>query len=388
MQYRLSSITHRMVLGTQRMRILQRLEISNFKSIRAQELKLRPLNVFIGGNGSGKSNLIGVFRFLKEIVGQNLAGYTLQKGGADSLLYRGRKHSPQMEIYVEFGESPTTWPFTNSYRVRLAGTDDDSLYVASETAFRHDKVQYPNKPFDWPVGSNRRESRLREEAISEPTPRDILRDLDAYRVYHFHDTSDTAPAKATSDIDDNRFFRPHAENLAAFLYYLQQQKPHSFSLIQDTIRQIAPFFDRFQLAPSRNNPSKIRLEWLERGSDAYFNASSLSDGTLRFICLSVLLLQPELPPLILIDEPEMGLHPAAITVLANMLESASTKTQVMVATQSVTLVNQFSPEDVWTVDRTDGQSVFKQLNEADRAGWLEDYALGELWEKNLLGARP
>ncbi len=365
------------------MRILQHLKISNFKSIQSQELQLHPLNVFIGGNGSGKSNLIGVFRFLKEIVNQNLGGYAQLKGGADSLLYYGRKQSPQMEIDVEFGEAN----ITNRYRVQLSGTEDDSLFISEEVAYLHMTAMY-SRPFDWPVARNTRESQLKKVAEKEPTPRAILNDLESYRVYHFHDTSDTASAKSTSDINDNQFFRPQAENLAAFLYYLQQQKPHSFSLIQDTVRQIAPFFDKFQLAPARLNPSKIRLEWNERGSDAYFNASSLSDGTLRFICLCVLLLQPDLPPLILIDEPELGLHPAAITVLANMLESAATKTQVIVATQSVTLVNQFSPDSVWTVDRMDGQSVFKQLNSVGRTEWLENYALGELWEKNLLGARP
>jgi predicted ATPase len=366
------------------MRTLQRLKISNFKSIRSQELQLQPLNVFIGGNGSGKSNLIGVFRFLKEIVNRNLAGFTQVKGGADSLLHYGRKRSPDMEVFVELGEGR----FANKYDVTLAGTDEDTLFIRSETAYYHDKFKYPNKPYDLPVGSSLRESRLIERKNEHTCYAQILHDLELYRVYHFHDTSDTAPAKSTSDINDNQFFRPQAENLAAFLYYLQQQKPHSFSLIQDTVRQIAPFFDKFQLAPLRLNPSKIRLEWNERGNDAYFNASSLSDGTLRFICLCVLLLQPDLPPLILIDEPELGLHPAAITVLANMLESAATKTQVIVATQSVTLVNQFSPENVWTVDRVDGQSVFTQLNSADRTEWLENYALGELWEKNLLGARP
>ncbi len=366
------------------MRILQRLKISNFKSIRSQELQLHPLNVFIGGNGSGKSNLIGVFRFLKEIVNRNLAGYTQVKGGADSLLHYGRKRSKEMEIFVEFGEGR----FADKYEVRLSGTDEDTLFIRSETAYYHDEVKYPDEPYEMPVGSSRSESRLIDRKKEHQCYAQILHDLELYRVYHFHDTSDTAPAKSTSDINDNQFFRPQAENLTAFLYYLQQQKPHSFSLIQDTVRQIAPFFDKFQLAPSRLNPSKIRLEWSERGSDAYFNASSLSDGTLRFICLCVLLLQPDLPPMILIDEPELGLHPAAITVLASMLESAATKTQVIVATQSVTLVNQFSPENVWTVDRIDGQSVFKQLNSADRSDWLEDYALGELWEKNLLGARP
>jgi predicted ATPase len=366
------------------MRTLQRLKVTNFKSIREQELAFRPLNVFIGGNGSGKSNLIGVFHLLKEIVGQHLAGYTQLKGGADSMLYYGRKHSPQLELDVEFGEGNTT----NRYRVRLSGANDDTLFIGEEVAYYHEKLHHPKKPYDRPVTSNSKESQLVRRKDEHACYSQILSDLERYRVYHFHDTSDTASAKGYCDLEDNRFFRPQAENLPAFLYWLQQRKPDHFSLIQDTVRQIAPFFGQFLLAPSRLNPSKIRLEWQERGSDAYFNASSLSDGTLRFICLCTLLLQPDLPPLVLLDEPELGLHPAAITVLAHMLSSAATRTQVVVATQSVTLVNQFTPEDVWAVDREKNQSVFRQLSSADRTEWLENYALGELWEKNLLGARP
>lgn len=159
-------------------------------------------------------------------------------------------------------------------------------------------------------------------------------------------------------------------------------------MIQDTIRQIAPFFGGFQLKPSRLNESKIRLEWIEKGHDGYFNATSLSDGTLRFICLATLLLQPELPTVLLLDEPELGLHPAAVALLADLLAAASEKTQVVVATQSVTLINQLTPDQVWTVNREDDQSVFTKLNQADYSTWLDDYALGELWEKNLIQARP
>jgi predicted ATPase len=366
------------------MRILQRLKVANFKSIREQELALSPLNVFIGGNGSGKSNLIGVFHLLKEIVGQNLAGYTQLKGGADSLLYYGRKRSPNMELDLQFGEGNKV----NSYRVRLMGTENDTLFIGQEFVFYGDEQSDPSLIYDGPVTLNEKESQLAKRKDENLRYRQIHSDLERYRVYHFHDTSDTAAAKGYSELEDNRSFRAHAENLPAFLYWLQQRKPEHFSLIQDTIRQIAPFFGQFLLAPSRLNPSKIRLEWQERGSDAYFNASSLSDGTLRFICLATLLLQPELPPLVLLDEPELGLHPAAITVLANMLSSAAERTQVIVATQSVTLVNQFTPEDVWAVDREDNQSVFRQLSSANRTEWLENYGLGELWEKNLLGARP
>lgn len=364
------------------MRRLESLSVRNFKSIREQTLELASLNIFIGGNGSGKSNLIEVFRFLREIVNQNLAGYTARKGGADALLHFGRKASPKMEVRVEFSDTPKV---SNAYRVGLTGTNEDQLVIESETAYFHDKAHY-KIPYVHPVVHFAAESKLRGD--THISARQILQDLESYWVYHFHDTSDSAPLKATNDIDDNRFLRPQAENLAAFLYWLQEKHPHHMANIRDTIRQIAPFFDRFQLAPLRLNPSKIKLEWLEKGTDSYFNASAMSDGTLRFICLATLLLQPTLPPLVLLDEPELGLHPAAITLLANLLASAAIRTQVMVATQSVTLVNQFEPTQVWTVDRSGHESVFRHLSEGGMAGWLEDYALGELWEKNVLGARP
>ncbi len=363
------------------MRTLEKLTIKNFKSIREQCLELGPLNVFIGGNGAGKSNLIEVFRFLREIVNQNLGGYTALKGGADKLLHFGRKKSPDMEIYLEFGEGDVS----NAYEVKIKGTDDDSLTIWTETAFYHEKNKY-RKPYDKTVSVVSKESKLKQE--NHISGRQVMWDLDSYRVYHFHDTSDTAAVKGTCDIDDNRFLRPQAENLAAFLFWLQEKRSDHLANILDTVRQVAPFFDSFILAPSKLNESKIRLEWKEKGSDSYFNASSLSDGTLRFICLATLLLQPDLPAVVLLDEPELGLHPAAINILAGLLQSASARTQVMVATQSVTLVNQFDPEQVWAVDRADSESVFRHLGEVDMSAWLDDYALGELWEKNLLGARP
>ena len=150
----------------------------------------------------------------------------------------------------------------------------------------------------------------------------------------------------------------------------------------------SPFFENFVLAPSKLNPEKIRLEWKEKGSDEYFNASALSDGTLRFICLATLLLQPSLPSAVLIDEPELGLHPAAITLLAELLRSTSKCSQVIVSTQSVTLVNQLAPEEVVVVEHKDDTSSFQRLAEEQLKDWVGDYGLGELWEKNLVGGRP
>jgi predicted ATPase len=363
------------------MRLLETLTVRNYKSIRDQTLRLGPLNVFIGGNGSGKSNLIQVFRFLREIVDQNLGQYTAKKGGADAILHFGRRTSPSMSIRVMFGEGDCA----NGYEVSLGSTAADELIIARETSYYHDRANHPG-PFHNVVSYGSKESNLR--ADSQISARQVTQDLEKYRVYHFHDTGESTPMKGLSDIDDNRFLRPQAENLPAFLYWLQERSPDHMANIEDAIRQIAPFFGRFRLAPLRLNPSKIRLEWEERGTDTYFNASALSDGTLRFICLATLLLQPELPLLLLLDEPELGLHPAAITLLAALLDSASTRTQVIVATQSVTLVNQFEPSQVWTVDRQGHESVFTHLSEERMSGWLDDYALGELWEKNVLGARP
>lgn len=365
-------------------RKLEKLRIRGFKSIRDQELLLGDLNVFIGGNGSGKSNLIEVFRFLREITNENLAHYTAQKGGGDALLYFGRKTTRQIELFLEYSLDPPL-DTSNSYRIDLAPTDEDGLFVANEVASYHERGKYP-QPYALILSRGSPEARLGR--ANHVAARQVRGDLDSSLVYHFHDTSDTSAMRSASDVEDNRYLRPRAENLPAFLYYLEQMRPQHFANIESVVRSVAPFFGRFRLAPSRLNPEKIRLEWSEKGDDGYFGASALSDGTLRFMCLATLLLQPTLPRLILLDEPELGLHPAAINVLSGLLRSAATQTQIIAATQSVTLVNQLDLTELWAVDREDQQSTFRPLRSADMSSWLDEYSVGDLWEKNLLGARP
>ncbi|MFZ2098767.1 MAG: AAA family ATPase [Anaerolineales bacterium] len=363
------------------MRILHQLHIKGFKSIRDQKLVFNPLNVFIGSNGSGKSNLVGTFHLLNRVSSQQLQVYTGESGGANAILHFGRKHTEKLYFEVEFRIGTKA----NLYEFELKPTDEDRFIFLSESTYFHDTVKYP-KPYSDEAWAGHAEAQLAES--KRYIAKHIREHLNSYRIYHFHDTSSSARMKQSGDIADNRYLRADAGNLAAFLYRLQEKEPDRFRDIEDTVRQMAPFFGGFKLAPSALNEEKIRLEWYEKGSDMYFNGASLSDGTLRFICLATLLLQPVLPSVILIDEPELGLHPAAIQILAGLLQSAATRTQLIVATQSVTLVNQLLPEHVWVVEREDGQSVFRQLKEADMSNWLEDYGLGELWEKNILGGRP
>ena len=196
--------------------------------------------------------------------------------------------------------------------------------------------------------------------------------------------------KKTADVNDNRHLRPDGSNLAAFLFLLRNQYPESYGLISRTVRQVAPFFEGFQLEPQLLNPNKIQLEWRHAGTDAYFDASSLSDGTLRFMALATLFLQPEgfRPSVILVDEPELGMHPYAITLLASLMKQAAVETQVIVSTQSSLLLDHFEPEDVLVADRIDGGTQLTRLDKVELQPWLEEYSLGQLWEKNELGGRP
>ena len=360
---------------------LLRLRVQGYKSIRDAEVDLRPLNILIGANGSGKSNLISAFTFLNQIVDGRLQLSVGKAGGPDSILHFGQKVTGELYLAVDFER--------NGYGCMLVPSRD-TLVFSSETCSGQG-WQF-DRPYVVPLGEGHRESRLREEAdtASARIARFALSRIGGWRVYHFHDTSDSSPMKQSSDINDNIGLRSDASNLAAFLFRLREQHSSHYRNIVDTVREAAPFFDDFTLTPSRLNPSKIDLEWRERDSDTYFNAHALSDGTLRFMCLSALLQQPTelMPSTIVIDEPELGLHPYAISLLASMLQSAATQTQVIVSTQSVPLVNQFVPEDLIIVEREDRASVFRRLDAAEVELWMDEYGLGDLWEKNVIGGRP
>ena len=363
---------------------LDTISVKGFKSIASiEKLKLGAINVVIGPNGSGKSNFIGVFSFLHAIREGHLQDYVIKAGGADKVLHFGSKVTKTLQIRVSFRDE------RNQYQIDLQPTDADELVPASEVVYFWDKVQHPTKPFSEGIPRIGKEAGISAQKSTRIASH--VRDhLDRWRLYHFHDTSAASPMKKTADVNDNRYLRPDASNLSAFLYYLREKHETSYSLIRRTVQRVAPFFDDFQLEPQKLNPEKIRLEWRHKGSEAYFDAPALSDGTLRFIALATLFLQPEShrPSVILVDEPELGLHPYAITLLASLIKQASVKTQVIISTQSPFLLDHFQPEDVLVADRVDGGTQFTRLDPAKLDSWLQDYSLGQLWEKNELGGRP
>jgi predicted ATPase len=361
---------------------IKRLTVEGFKSIRKlEDFELRSLNVLIGANGAGKSNFVGFFRLLRELIDQRLQLAIATEGGADTCLYMGPKLTRKLVAKLYFGN--------NGYHFTLVPTTDNRLVFASES------VSYTGRPKS--IGSGHAESKLKEIKDSDETglvPVYVWRAVSSWVVYHFHDTSGTAGVRRQGATNDNEFLRPDASNLAAFLFRICQTHRASYEKIRDVVRLAAPFFDDFKLRPVPTNPDLIQLEWLQKESDYPFRASQLSDGTLRFICLATALLQPSPPPTMLFDEPELGLHPYALTLLASLFQQAaqeegdSFSKQVIVSTQSAPLLNEFAPEDVIVVERTQGQSTFRRLESAHLSEWLQEYTLGELWQKNVLGGRP
>ncbi len=364
---------------------LDYITVKGFKSIAAiEQLPLRSVNIVIGANGSGKSNFIGVFSFLHAIREGRLRDYVTAAGGAERLLHFGSKSTKEMSFHLSFDGG------INQYSLTLSTTADDGLFPSEEIAYYWKKGQYPS-PYG--AGLSPLEQR-REAGISNPKSERVaawVRErLGGWRLYHLHDTSSSSPMRKTARVDDNEYLRHDGSNLAAFLFYLREAHADSYSLIQRTTQRVAPFFEDFQLKPLRRKADDIKLEWRHKGSDQYFDASSLSDGTLRFIVLATLFLQPDRyrPSVILIDEPELGLHPYAIGVLASLIRQASVQTQVIVSTQSSLLLDHFDPDDVLIADRVEGRTQISRLEATQLAAWQEDYSLGQLWEKNELGGRP
>lgn len=349
--------------------------VRGFKSIRELEsFELERLNVLIGANGTGKSNFISFFRMLADMMDGRLQSYVKGEDGPDAVLFGGRKRTRSIEAELYFG--------ANGYRFSLAPAADQLI-------FAEESIYFEGLFATWrKLGNGHTEARL-PSADEDTIGRYVVPAVESWRVFHFHDTSSLAAVRNAQPVRDNLKLKPDAGNLGPFLRMLHDKHPKSYASIVETIRMVAPFFKDFL---HRDDPGeRMELEWLEEEDpDTPRGPLQLSDGTLRFICLATLLLQPALlqPDTILVDEPELGLHPYALVILGSLLSRASERKQIIVSTQSVELVNQLNPADIVVTERRDGASVFHRLDAASLSEWLEDYSLGELWKMNVVGGRP
>lgn len=360
--------------------MIEKIQIFNYKSIRELSLPLNRLNVLIGSNGVGKSNFISFFELIEAIYHKRLGNYTMQKD-MNNLLHHGKKVSPWIAGLLDFNN-------TNAFFFQLESTDSPKGYLKYTgdffNTYSHQDKQYSKNWHKNIWDNNVEESEIIDRKYGRAGY--IKHYLESFTVYHFEDTSNTSALRNGSRINDNEKLKNNGDNLASILYKIQQNNPKSFKLIEGVIKSIAPYFKRFNLKTNPLNDT-IHLVWEEENSSMYLDAYNFSDGTLRFIALTTLLLQPDPPEIIIIDEPELGLHPAAINKLAALIKRYSLNHQIIISTQSTNLVNCFDVNDIIVVDRKDNQSVFEHLSSDDLQVWLDDYSLSDLWEKNLIGGQ-
>jgi predicted ATPase len=360
---------------------LSRLTICGFKSIlELYDFELKRLNVFVGANGAGKSNLISFFEMLRCLMDGCLASYVMECGGIDDMLYYGRKRTANMTFSMLFGE--------RGYRFTVNPTPNDSVALSGEGRYYERGLSKW-----WNLGaSNDAFSLLVKEAegnsLDSIYSKYVYDTIMSWKIYHFHDTGSTAKMRGWQNIEDNGALRHDASNIASLLFRLREEGKTEYPEILEACQTVMPYLKEFLLKEriydKAGEIKKVNLSWRTKRSDFPMQPYHLSDGSIRFICLATALLQPNPPPTLIIDEPELGLHPEAIRVLGELINAAAERTQVIVATQSPLLIDNFGIDDIVVVSHKDDRSVFERLNKCDFDKWLEDYSVGELWTKNVI----
>lgn len=364
---------------------LRTLEIRGFKSIPYQHplvLEFSDINILLGANGAGKSNIVSFFKLLGFLLSGHLQRFIAEAGTNQRFLYYGAKKTPVLAASLLLsggGES-------DRYSFSLAKAVPDRLILSSEEIERSIGETNVFEKNVLPSGYN--ESSLIH--LADKQSRQLRDLLQGCKVYQFSDSSVSSPMRESCPINSAPYLQSGGENLAAFLYNLKHAFPEAYHRITEYVRDVVPQFSDFYL---ESHNDYISLKWIDDSANDYvLGADQFSDGSIRFIALAALLLQPEetMPFVMVIDEPELGLHPYAIDQLNEMIRDASRHAQIIVATQSTAIIDGFSPDEVTVIERdsTIKGTVARKLSEAEYHDWLEEYSLSELWNKNIIGGRP
>ena len=372
--------------------IIESIRIQGFRSLANVELRnLGHAVILIGANGSGKSNLICFFEMLNWMFReQRFDEFVERQGGADDQLFGGRSTTPIINAEIGLRTSQGR----HDYKFELTHAHPDRFFFTEE-AFRFSHESRGEKA-EWQfLGSGHREAAIIEATqtsaahnVNPATARTIVSLLKGCTVYQFHDTSDTSAFKKKWDVDNySNGLRSHGGNLAAVLYRLKQTDVRRYEWICHQISRVLPTFDRFTID---QHYGRAYLSWKARGQEKTFGAHLTSDSSLRFFALATLLNLPSemLPQVLLLDEPELGLHPEAISLVGDMIRSLSRNRQVIVATQSPLLVDMFDIDEIIILNMKEGRTEPSCLDKDLYLEWLDEFTVGELWQKNLLGGQP
>lgn len=366
---------------------LASLRVAGLRSLVDAELALgTDVTVLIGANGSGKSTLVSALELVSRIWDGSFQEYLEDRGGLERMLFAG--DPPAQEVTIDLWAAKDHAGVRNGYRARLRPSPSGVARL-QETLRLHDTRKYPKRSYDEELGwaTSSQVVRLDQGDRAGRFASYVRPLLAGCRVFHFDDVSAQAPATRLSTVGDDVELRWNAENIAAYLLKVNLEHPQHYREIVAVVQQALPFFQDFVLVPDRSG--QVRLRWRQRGLDRTFLPHEASDGALRFICLATLLLGPDLPATVVLDEPELGLHPAAIGLLAEMTRAAGrTGHRVIIATQSVPLLSHYEVGEIAVLEHHQSRTTLTRPDASRLEAFLDDYSTGSLWEMNLLGGRP
>ena len=373
---------------------ITKVSLTGFKSFKDKtDIALGNLNVIIGANGAGKSNLLSFFQLLGNALTRNLQGHILRYGG-EHFLYNGRKQTERIKCAIEIATNNAT----DRYEIDLAFQAPGRLFISRE--YIEYRKSGKDKPFACEIENNGYELGLLDLGEKLGNSNNALRGtanaiktmLQKIRAFQFHDTTDTARIRGGILRADCQYLKDDGGNLAAVLNMLKTTPEYLpyYNRIVRYVQKILPYFADFAIDGFPEKQDTVYLFWKKQGSDYILTPNQLSDGTIRFIALATLLLAPRKiqPNVIVIDEPELGLHPLAIRILANMLKQAAENVQILVATQSPLFLDFFDANDVLVFEAPDESTKVKRLNRDELSSWAQEYTLSELWDKNVIGGQP
>ena len=393
--------------------LIRRLKISGMLSFGPEgiDLPMEPLNVLIGPNGSGKSNFIEALALLRAAP-RDLSGPVRRRGGIPEWLWKGDDAPGVAIVDAVISYTDRTMPLRHvlelgqqgeRFEVRDERIENEAPNPGQMEPYFYYRYQRGNpviNDFIDELGGPRRERRLRrstvypeESILSQRDDPDLYPELgwlqSQYRRIELYRNWEFGPAaihrRSPKADEPSTFLTERGENLALVLSRLRGDSRQAFV---KSLQQIYDGIEDFQVEVGGG---RADLFVVERGAGTrYIPVSHLSDGTLRYMALAAILLDPEPPPLVVIEEPELGLHPDVVLSIGRMLVEASRRMQLVVTTHSHGLIDALDdcPSSVVVCDKHDGESVFERLDPTWLKEWLEQYSLGKLWSAGDLGGNP
>jgi predicted ATPase len=352
---------------------IEQVGVEGFRSIRSTNVTLPPMGALIGANGAGKSNFVLALSLLSYLESGSLRNFVLNHGAsANGLFHRGSKHTPAMSIDLVVRDDEGRL----GYRVTLRAAGD-MLAVADEAVAELSDSGVGT----WvTLTSNSAGSALAQHIAGQGAAGRVRRVLQRCKHLHVHDTSRDSPLRSVAKIEDGRYLRSNGSNLAAYLYKLHEDTSDTgraaWLRVLELTQRVAPFIKELLPTPVRGDhgappaSGPVRLDWIDELDDVY-SVEHLSDGTLRALAIITMLAQPAdaLPRLLVIDEPELGLHPLALSLVCELARSVSTRCQIILATQAPAVLEHVRPDEVLVADRVDGSTRLRRLEPETLKDW-------------------